>query len=228
MFVRESEMSPPVSDWLRTVGLRVKREFITPWGVCDLVALSFNQDRVEHRLHLRQTKPVSSITRAILLLQIPDIETRKSTTADKLVHDCSPVLSEDIVERELHRLVADRFIVRSRVGRLQKVNGWMPLQERLVAVELKLTRIEEAMQQAMNNLGLGAESYVAFPSAVASRIAASAQRWQHYFDAGIGLLSVTKRTCTPLIAARASEGVFDQALQLYAVEKFWRTRLKDN
>lgn len=228
MFLRESEMAPAVSAWLRAAGLRVKHEFVTPWGVCDLVALSFNQGRVDHRLQLRQSNPVSSHTRAIILLQVPDIETHQSTTADKLASDCYPVLSEDSIDRELHRLIADRFVVRSRTGRLQKVNGWMPLQERLVAVELKLTRIEEAMQQARSNLGLGAESYVAFPSAIARRVAANARRWQDYFDAGIGLLSVTKRTCVQLIAAGSSDTSFDLALQLYSVEKFWRTRLKDN
>ena len=228
MFVRESEMAPAVSRWLKAADLRVKREFMTPWGVCDLVALSFNQDRVDHRLSLRQTRPVGSLTRAILLLQVPDIETRRSTSVMRLTERCCPVLSADVIERELHRLIADRFIVQSKNGRLQKVNGWMPLQERLVAVELKLTRVEEAMQQALKNLDLGADSYVAFPSAVAARIAARPQRWQRYFEGGIGLLSVTKNNCTVLIPAQSNRASVDLAVQLHSVEKFWRTRLKDS
>ena len=227
MFRLESEMAPAVSRWLQSANLRVKREFTTPWGVCDLVALNFNQDRVEHRLHLRQTRPVSSLTQAVLLLQIPDIETRRSTTLSRLADRCCPVLSAEKVEREIARLIADRFVVQSRNGRLRKVNGWMPLQERLVSVELKLTRVEEAMQQAMKNLDLGAESYVAFPFTVAERIAATPQRWQCYLDAGIGLLAVSPSNCMPLIPASSGNTAFDQAVQLHAVEKFWRTRLKD-
>lgn len=227
MFRLESEMAPTVSQWLRDAGLRVKQEFMTPWGVCDLVALSFNSDRVGHRLNLRQTRPVGSLTQAILLLQVPDIETHKATTVGRLAKQCAPVLSAEEVEREVSRLVAHRFLVQSRNGRLQKVNGWMPLQERLVTVELKLARVQEAMQQARKNLDLGAESYVAFPSDVANRIAAKPQRWQRYFDVGIGLLAVSQSNCTQLIGARATDATYDQAVQLHAVEKFWRTRLRD-
>ncbi|MEZ6035215.1 MAG: hypothetical protein R3C17_19145 [Planctomycetaceae bacterium] len=227
MFRFESEMAPTVSQWLRAAGLRVKQEFMTPWGVCDFVALRFNSDRVDHRLNLRQTRSVGSLTQAILLLQVPDIDTRKATTVDKLVKRCVPVLAAKEVEREVSRLVAHRFLVQSRNGRLQKVNGWMPIQERLVTVELKLARVQEAMQQAKKNLDLGAESYVAFPSDVANRIAAKPQRWQRYFDVGIGLLAVSPSNCTQLIGARVTGATYDQAVQLHAVEKFWRTRLRD-
>ena len=226
MFRLESEMAPAVSLWLRADGLRVKQEFITPWGVCDLVALNFNQDRMAHRLHLRQTKPISSVIQAILLLQVPDAATERSTTLVTLAKRCSPFLSQDKVEHEIGRLIAARHLVQSKHGRLQKLNGWMPLHDRLVSVELKLTRVEEALQQARKNLDLGAESYVAFPSAVAERIAKKPERWQRYFDDGIGLLAVQHNNCTPLITARAHSD-FDQAVQLHTVEKFWRTRLKD-
>ncbi len=48
----------------------------------------------------------------------------------------------------------DGFIVRTDTQALQKINGWMPLQKRLVAVELKLSRVEEAISQAVNNFRL--------------------------------------------------------------------------
>jgi hypothetical protein len=225
MLNRESDMVAPAAKWMRSAGLLAKAEFITPWGICDLVGLRFNPDKVAHRLHLRQTRAVNSITRAALLLQIPDVETRESTTLKKLVGQCAAAVPEAVVSEETFRLIADRFVISSS-GRLQKVNGWMPMQDRLVAVELKLSRVEEAMHQALNNLGFAEESYVGLPAEMARRVASNASRWSGFFDAGIGLLSVARRECKVLVEARKTPGRADAAVQVYCVEKFWRTRLK--
>jgi hypothetical protein len=221
-------MTSAAADWMKSSGMAVKAEFITPWGICDLVGLTFNPDKVARRLHLKQTRAVSSITRAVLLLQIPDVETKKSISLDELVRQFSSVIPEDVVSKETARLIADRFVVSPSRGRLQKVNGWMPLQDRLVAVELKLSRIDEAMQQALNNLGFTEESYVGLPVEVARRVAANASRWSKYFDNGVGLLSVARRGCQILMPSRKDGNRTDTAIQLYCVEKFWRTRLKGN
>ena len=106
------------------------------------------------------------------------------------------------------------------------MNGWMPLQDRLVAVEMKLSRIDEAMRQALNNLGFAEESYVALPSDVAHRVAASAVRWSGFFDAGIGVLSVAGDGCAVLVPGPQEPCESDSAIRLYCVEKFWRTRVR--
>lgn len=226
MFLLEADMAKSAVRWLNAAGMTVKSEFVTPWGVCDIVGIRFNPDHVNHRLKLRQTKPVSSITRAALLLRVPDIETHKFTTIDRLVRQCLPSVPQDVVCDEMQKLIADRFVVRTRRGQLHKVNGWMPLQERLVAVELKLARIEEAMHQAMNNLGFAEESYVGLPAIVAHRVASNPSRWSAFFDAGVGLLSVSRHHCEILIHPHKAAGWADPAIQLYCVEKFWRTRAR--
>lgn len=227
MFAKESDMAVSGARWMKSNGMAVKSEFVTPWGICDLVGLTFNPNNVAQRLHLKQTRTVSSITRAVLLLRIPDVETKKSTTVDRLVRQYAPSIPEEIVSEETAQLIADRFVVSSR-GRLQKMNGWMPLQDRLVAIELKLSRIEEAMHQALNNLGFAEESYVGLPTEVARRVASNASRWSRFFDAGVGLLSVARRGCEVLVPARKAALWTDRAIQLYCVEKFWRTRPKGN
>lgn len=226
MFQRECEMVRSTAYWMKSVGMTVKSEFVTPWGICDLVGLVFNPDKVDQRLRLQQTKPVGSIVRAALLLQIPDVDTRKSITLDILLKRCATSLPRDVVEYETARLVDDNFVVAGPRGRLQKVNGWFPLQDRFVAVELKLSRIEEAMHQARNNLGFACESYVGLPSEVADRVARRPSRWNRYFEAGVGLLSVQRRTCKVLVPAQPNRTSTDPAVQLYCAEKFWRTRLK--
>lgn len=227
MFSRESDMTPSVTRWLTSVGLQVRPEFVTPWGICDLVGLSFNPDKVAHRLRLKQQNPVTSITRAALLLQVPEVESFSSISLQQLVTVFKSVVAEDVVVTELERLISDKFVVRTAHGELQKLNGWMPLQERLVAVELKLSRVEEALQQAKRNLGFVQESFVAFPMPVAQRIANSRCTWNEHFAEGIGLIGVQKRRCEIVIPAALSPRWTNPAIQLYCVEKFWRFRCRD-
>ncbi len=228
MFGRESNMVASTSRWMKVNGLAVKSEFVTPWGICDLVGISFNQNHVAHRLRLRQTKSVSSITRSFLLLLIPDVDKHKSVSLDKLISKCVQSIPEDIIYKEVDRLIADHFVVRTLRGKLQKMNGWMPLHNRLVAVELKLSRIDEAMRQARNNLGFADESYVALPLDVAHRVISNLSRWVNYFNDGVGLLGITQRKCYALVPGRRGTSWIDETVQFYCVEKFWRTRLKDN
>jgi hypothetical protein len=226
MFAKEFEMTSSVSRWMKAGGMTTKSQFVTPSGICDLVALRFNPRNVARRVDLKQTRSIASITRAVILLQIPDVETRRSIALERLIRHSAPFIPEELVRKETARLIADRFVLRSSRNRLQKVNGWVPLQHRFVAVELKLARISEAMGQAVNNLGFADESYVALPVDVARRVAADSSRWSKFFDAGIGLLSVAPRRCEVLRPANKSENLLDKAVQFYCVEKFWNSRVR--
>ena len=223
MFACEAEMVAPAVKWLESLGLMVKTEFTIPWGICDLAGVSMDKHRVSERLGLGQIRPVGSVTRATILFRIPDVESRRSVTLGKLVRDCAPAMPEEMVVRETERLLADRFVVWAGRNRLQKLNGWAPLQKRLIALELKLSRVKEAMSQAVNNLGFAGESYVGLPADVARRVLTNRQRWAEEFNEGIGLVAVTRRSCSVLIAASSGQRRPEPALEFYCVEKFWRT-----
>jgi hypothetical protein len=226
MFTRESDMVAPVARWMESSDMAVKREFITPWGICDLVGLVFDRRSLDHRLRLRQTRAIGSVTGASLLLRIPDTGTGRSITRRRLIQEFAPAVAECVVREQTERLIADRFVRALSHGRLQRVDGWYPLQKRLMAVELKLSRAEEAARQALDNLGFAEESYIALPSDVARRVAANAGRRSALLNAGIGLLGVTRQRCTALVPARKSSDWTDRAVQLYCVEKFWRTHTR--
>ena len=229
VFARESGMAGPVVRWMKRIGMTaVRSEFVTPWGICDLVGLAFNRGNCDHRIRLGQTRAIGSIIGATLLMQIPDEASGRSITREKLAREFAPTIAEEVVREQTDRLIAGNFVQSVSRGRLQRANGWYPLQDRLVSVELKLSRIEEAMRQALDNLGFAEESYVALPSAVALRVAASRARWSRFFDAGVGLLAVTSRICTVLVPACEARHLRDDVVQFYCVEKFWRTRLRDN
>lgn len=225
MFKRESEMTPSVVRWMKSSGLQIRREFITPWGICDLVGVALNRRRVDYRLRLKQTRAISSITRAALLLSIPEVETTTSVSLDRLKSNFVPLIPEEVVVTEVERLVRDHFVLRNKKGKLQKRNGWMPLQKRMVAIELKLSRIDEAFQQARSNLGFAQESFVAFPMQTAKRVTDTSSKWSRYIHEGIGVIGVRKNSCHVLVRSMPRHVIPDPAIQLYCVEKFWRSQL---
>jgi hypothetical protein len=226
VFVRESDMAGLVVRWMRSSGMTtVKSEFVTPWGICDLVGVTFNRRNVGHRLRQKQTRAISSVTRALLLLQIPTVDDGGFITRHRLLRRFASSIPEAVASEHVDRLIAEGFVIPSR-SRLQQLNGWRPLQKRLVAVELKLSRVDEAMRQALDNLGFAEESYVALPAEVARRAASNRSRWSGFFAAGVGLLGVMPQGCKVLRKARPNRELVDEAIQLYCVEKFWRTHVK--
>lgn len=227
-FSIESEMTEPAKAWLKSQGMSVKAEFLTPWGICDLVGVQFNPQNVERRLALKQRKAIGSVFRAAVLLEIPDVETSESVSISCLAAKCQKLMPSHELECELSQLVADHFVQRSSNGEFQKLNGWAPLHQRLVALELKLTRIEEVMRQALNNLAFASESYVGLPSELADRVAARPGRWAAYLNSGVGLVKVSRLGCETLIASSRLDSASGEALEMYCVEKFWRTRLTGN
>lgn len=226
MFSSESCMTQPTIEWMRSLGLFVRPEFITPWGKCDLVGVSFRKKSIRDRLRYGQTQAVTSLIGGTLLLRIPDIQTGESVRLSALATEYSGLISEHAIAEHTERLITQKFVRQSSNKGLQKLNGWFPLCKKVMAVELKLNRIEEAMTQAMNNLNFAQESYVGLPSTVALRLSAKRDRWAKYIESGVGLLGITPASCDIVIRSRRGESKPDDVLQFCSVEKFWRSYLK--
>jgi hypothetical protein len=227
IFTSEEKMRQPVARWMSSLGLTVKAEFVTPWGMCDLVGSSPRKRNRSKRIKFGQTNPVSSLSRTAVLLSIPDIASNETTSIQRLIRTFAPLIPEQTIINETDRLVDDGFV--SRTGtRLKRLNGWMPLHKRLMAVELKLHRVEEAMNQAAANLIFADESYVALPSRLALRVHDRPQRWNEFFERGVGLIAVSPRSCHIVRKSSHKQTKPDPILQFYCVEKFWRTFLTDS
>ena len=172
IFRRESEMTGPARAWLASRGLMTKPEFTTPWGICDLVGVAFDTEKVTTRLALRQLRPIGPPLRIGILLKVPDEDAKRGLRPPRLAAHYAGLLSPEQVDRELEYLIKGRFVTVSRTGSLRRVNGWMPMHRSIVAVELKLHRVAEALRQARANLSFAEESYVGLPAAVAKVAAA--------------------------------------------------------
>jgi hypothetical protein len=222
-FNLETEMASPVIRWLRRRGLTVKSEFYLPWGVCDLVGVKFDPAKARRRLSWGQTRAIGPQIRLQILSRIPESDSGRSTTLRRLERDFSGQLSPERLSKELDRLKRDKFVTNPKRDYFQKRNGWAPLHQDIVAVELKLQRVSEALSQAASNRAFASKSYVALPAALALRLAQS-RRADLFGQRGIGLLAVWQHKCQELIRPSHKEAACHDLNQSHVVERFWRTR----
>lgn len=222
-FRLEREMVSPAVEWLKGLNLLIKQEFHTPWGVCDLVGLRFNEAKVQERLSLGQRDTIGSALRVMLLQQIPDCRAHRSVTLERLQQMFDGLLTADELGSEIIRLVKGKFVHWTRNGSLQKRNGWAPLQERLVALELKLSRVEDAFSQALSNLVFADESYVGLPASAAGRLLET-RRCHEFERSGVGIVSISRDSCTIILPSRRQNLPVDPLIQMRCVERFWRIR----
>jgi hypothetical protein len=223
VFRFESEMAAPVVRWLRRRGLIVKSEFLLPWGVCDLVAVKLDTHKTKQRLSYGQTRAIGSLLRLLVLSKIPDHDTGRSITVTRLGKDLGGFLPQGVVQKEIDALTRAGFVTSPKRGLLQKLNGWAPLHAELVAIELKLARVSEAVSQAASNRQFATHSYVALPMHMALRLAQS-KRADLLAGRGIGLLGVSAARCRELIKPSPGVTVQNPLIQMHVVERFWRTR----
>ena len=225
IFKAESEMTGAVEGWLFSRGMTVKREFVSPWGICDLVALLPNKRHVRKRLGFDQRRPIRSTSRINLLDCIPDHESGDSTTLGRLRRVRQLAFHCDTLKADLERLFSDGYLVSPKPHHFQKLNGWMPYQRQLIAVELKLSRVPEALSQAANNLRFASESYVALPIELAQRVFKS-NRLAPFRNTGVGIIGVTPDECRMLLRSKPANNDVDSVLQMYMAERFWPDILK--
>src|ERR1700730_4668193 len=99
-FRLENQMAHSVVGWLQNQGLAVKREFLVPWGICDLVGVKLNSKQVRKRLSYGQNRPVGPPLRLHILSEIPDIDSGLSITQNELQFQLFGYLPNEILKTE--------------------------------------------------------------------------------------------------------------------------------
>jgi len=224
-FDYEYQMCSSAQAWMISQDLIVKKEFPTPWGICDLVGCSLNKNNVKHRLAIGQKKSIGSELKTLIHSVIPDQELNTSVSFDDLYKTFADVYDKSQIQKEIEVLIKNKFIVIAPDGAYQKINGWQPLHKRLISVELKLSKISEAFKQAINNLEFADESYVGLPFNVAKKVYYS-RRKLDFQRAGIGILAVDENKCSVILKAERAKNHSFSYLQTYFVEKFWSSLLE--
>jgi hypothetical protein len=218
VFDIERDMWIPATKWLVAQNCDVKREFRTPWGICDLVGVQWAPDRVADRIGRRQFRRIGSARRVAILQSIPDVE-----TGSIAVKELSAVLrlEEHSVEDDLAFLERGRFICRHVDGSVSSSIPWAPVYEQLIMIELKLNRVEEAIAQARSHLAIATASFVGLPTTIAQRLN-DGHRASLLDRAGVGLLAISEKGATLLRLPPGESGIpVDPVLQMYSAERFW-------
>ena len=216
----ERDMQEPVLRWMQAQGLLVRTECATPWGICDLIGVSFAKRPIARRLALRQRAPIGSQLSVAVLSTLPDVNEGKTTSLRNIQATFGGLVARGDILRELDRLTERRF-VQWASGGYQKLNGWMPMHRRIVSVELKLDRIEEAFRQASSHTGFSTESYVCLPLDTARRVQRS-ERSRRFLGAGVGLIGLGDSRVEILVRSRVPVAATIPWLQIHTVERFWR------
>ena len=214
----------PVEQWLHKRGMLVGREMPSPWGVCDLVACALRRRAVRHRLKRGQSAPLGPMLRIQIFFEIPHEDADGFVDVESLLGHFGRHLTRERLESELGKLIKARFINKTRQGYLQRLDGWAPLHNRLCALELKRTRVEEAFRQALANQAFAEESSIALPMARAASVGKSSFA-DKLKRSGVGLIGVSEEACRTVIRPRP--GVPDVLFAAHFVERFWRAHFKD-
>jgi hypothetical protein len=226
-FTREAEMLNPVLSWVHSQGLDALTEFPTSWGICDVVAAAPHKGHVRSRAKLRQRHPITTAPKIDLLMRLPDEDSGQAITLVRILKEAASKYGSESVEKAISELSRDGYIVWPRKNHLQKRNGWIPMHRRLVAIEMKLRRVEEALIQAYCNLRFASESYVALPAKSAQRVVQSG-RVKDFEFRGVGLISVSRDSCYLLQRSKPDGNVVDAGAQILYTERFLRIWLKDS
>jgi hypothetical protein len=219
----EAHLAGTVLRWLCEQGLLVQmEEFVTPWGVADVLGIRFSIDRVQARIAAGHLDPVGDAHAVQLLLSLPT--GGKSRRISDVARKFEPLFGPALFERAVRNLMRKKFVVQDGVSLVRRTD-WMPYHEQLVAVELKLRRVDEALAQARRHKAITAESYVGMPAVIAERVAFTERR-ADFEAAGVGLISVQDSACEVLIPPDFSAETVIEAQQLSAAEACWRKVLK--
>jgi len=216
-FALEEQMTYHARTWFEINGYAVKTEYRTPWGICDLVAVKFDSDYCRTRDDLGQSA-VGNLQRVALLESIP---AKARASADQLTQATVGLLAPEEVERELKYLTKHHFVKSFPEG-FQRITPARVPRNLIIAVELKLNRLEEVVSQAVSNLTFAHESYVALPDQNAQRLGASSRAAQ-VAAWGVGILGVERGGCETLLKSRGNPEKVNPFVRAHCIERFWRT-----
>lgn len=223
-FKFESQMREPVRKWLAMRGLQTQCEVPVPWGICDIVAASLNKKKVSARLLQNQRRTIGTDLKVELLCRIISSQPKSIT---ELTRTFGGYLSQEEIQNAVDDLAKKNFVEMIDEELVAVVKSWFPLQKRIVAVELKLSRIDDVMQQAIANKQLTNRSYIALPSSVAKRVIKTDRYSERLTAQGLGLLAVWKTKCEELLKPSSRDNYVRVAVQTKCVERFWRSLPKD-
>lgn len=194
-------MTPIVRKWMSNQGFGIISEFQHPSGYCDLAGIQFDQEKVQKRIKSKQARRIKGMFEFGHLLSA---ENSLDIISETYIH-------QDYFKRKLAIVDHDR---------LSLLVDWIPFHKKIIAVELKLNKISEVINQAIGNFSFANESYIAMPIEIAQKLVDHEKVIKH----GLGVLGVLDNGVLRL--RMPDKFVPNKGLHFHAAEKFWTIRNK--
>lgn len=219
-FRYESEMTDQVTRWMSLQGLWVQSEYATPSGPCDLVGVAFREEGVRRRLGLRQVAAIRDVKKLVLLEAIPNAPGESAVSLEELARYFAEWMGASAIRENAAWLVRKGFLEESGRG-FQRVNHYAPLEDRILAVEIKLRRVRDALHQALQRRSFATETVIALPKERALALLESSSGHE-VRERGVGVLAVEAAGCDLILQPTQVPGeAVHPVLRALCVERFW-------
>lgn len=222
-FNLEKEMTPITENYFQSKGFKVKKEVITSEGVCDLIAIKFNNASIESRLKLGIKSHLSND----LQVHIWALTSSKSFTFEKLCKMFNAFgIDKDQIETELKKLIDKKLINYNDNKELVGTRGWHPLTTDLISIELKLHNFYEALSQARRYKEFSTQTYIGLPANSTDKL--NDEKLNELKSEGIGLLRISDDEIRVVIESPIKKPInisqFTQSIRISEI--FWKDYLK--
>lgn len=225
-FCREDEMLPAVLSWAQAKGFDLRCEVQTPWGQCDLVGVKLRKAPLSERTKLRQKRSVGSALKFAILDRIPVENSKKSISVRSLENSLSTFATKTELSINLRKLIQNNFIIEVRKNHYRRLGNWTQLHSKIIAIELKLNRVTEVINQATLNKALTSDSFICLPLSNAKRVYSA--RFQEIERRGIGIIGVSRAGAKCLLRPTELKSELQIHTQQSVVERFCVAELKGN
>lgn len=222
---QESEMLFPIEQWLLNRNYVTKVEIQLPWGICDLVGMKPELDRAVTRLNETGKRTIGNFTNAWLMVHLPSPRARKAVSREDLLTQSAMVMNATQLSAGLDDLVARQLATKTSNGKFQRACSWFPYHDSVVAVELKLSRIEDVLSQATRHKALTKQSYIALPIDLAERLMNSKRR-ETLEQSGVGLIATDGSKCMEMLMPKTARFEPDPVFAVLVADRFWGDVLK--
>jgi len=215
-YLDELEFSSKICNLLRAQGYIAQTEINSGYGIADVVAIKFNEDRISQRLEYDQRCQLTSESFFKVLEAISE-DKFQPTSVQEIVSKTN--FTKSYVRAHLLRQLLDmKFIRKTQRNEFVKVNGWAPLSDKIVAIESKLSNWRRGLSQAIRYKTFADTVYLALPINKIHLVDND-----ELVDYNLGLLTIRDEAVEIVHEPKEPNLDIINAKQNYVCEHFWAT-----
>lgn len=193
-------------------------EFVTPWGIADLVLLNFKLKEINIRFEENLTAP---IIRRLGALVMSNLKYNRHTSIDKLSIACAKKPSY-LKSSVLNFLLDKNYIFEPQKNYYIKNSKYTDITSDITAIEFKKNDYKKAIYQAQRYKLFADKIFVALPE---EKINTAFANLDLFRDKEIGLMSVNRNSAKKVFSAKKNKPL-SRATRILCEEKGFQSLLE--